>query len=100
MDPERKLIASDAETGEYREGTVYCTCLPAGYRASFISAVEVLHCVIGEVTLGKGLSVNTSPRETYTKERESVFGGMERWNGMVEWTTGMPHPLPRLSVVP
>ena len=46
MDPERKLIASDAETGEYREGTVLYlsdSTLPAGYRASFISAVEVLN---------------------------------------------------------
>ena len=55
MDPERKLIASDAETGEYREGTVLYlsdSTVPAGYRASVISAVEVLHCVICEVTLG------------------------------------------------
>ena len=56
MDPERKLIASDAETGEYGEGTVLYlsdSTLAAGYRASFISAVEVLsvslislHCVV------------------------------------------------------
>ena len=24
-----------------------------------------------------------------TKSRESLFGGMERWNGMVEWNGGM-----------
>ena len=45
MDPGRKLIASDAETGEYREGTVLYLSdptLPAGYRASFVGAVEVL----------------------------------------------------------
>ena len=23
------------------------------------------------------------------RARVSLFGGMERWNGMVEWTTGM-----------
>ena len=45
MDPERKLIASDAETGEYREGTVLRlsdSTLPAGYRPGFVSAVEVI----------------------------------------------------------
>ena len=26
----------------------------------------------------------------------SGFGGMERWNGLLEWNTGMPHPLSRL----
>ena len=45
MDPERKLIASDAETGEYREGTVLYlsdASLPRDYCATFVSAVEVL----------------------------------------------------------
>ena len=39
---------------------------------------------------------------------ESGFGGMERWNGMMEWTTGMEYwnappttaPIYTMSVVP
>lgn len=41
------LIRSDAETGEYREGTVlYLSDLPENYGAAFKSAVEVYSTIV------------------------------------------------------
>ena len=32
----------------------------------------------------------------YTDGQASGFGGMEWWNELLEWNTGVPHLLPRL----
>ena len=71
---------TDAD-GERNTSNYLVRCIPAG--------THFLHIDVTMAFLNGVLEEDTN----YVMHGQSLFSGMDYWNGLLEWTTGMPFDL-------